>query len=93
VKAYSVDLKRKVVGAVLSGTPKVQVARAFGLGISAVKRYVSKAQRGESLPQEAPRQETQARRDRDEAPQAGPQRTTDGNPLTKGASSWRGRPG
>jgi hypothetical protein len=45
MKAYSVDLRRKVVDEVLSGTPKAQVARAFGLGISTVKRYVAKERR------------------------------------------------
>src|SRR5215212_3324932 len=49
MKAYSVDLRRKIVDAVLSGRPKAQVARGFGVGISTVKRYASKAQKGESL--------------------------------------------
>jgi transposase len=48
MKAYSVDLRRKIVDAVLSGRPKAQVAHSFGVGISTVKRYVSKAQKGES---------------------------------------------
>jgi len=35
--------------------PKAEAARTFGVGISSVKRYVSKAQRGESLePGKAP---------------------------------------
>lgn len=49
MKAYSVDLRRKIVKAVLSGRPKAQVARTFGVGISTVKRYTTKAQGGESL--------------------------------------------
>jgi|SRR5512132_32071 transposase len=49
MKAYSVDLRRKIVEAVSSGTPKVQVARAFGVGLSTVKRYASKSERGEGL--------------------------------------------
>ncbi len=54
MKAYSVDLRRKVVDAVLSGTPKAQVARAFGVGISTVKRYEDKEQRGEDLDPKRP---------------------------------------
>jgi transposase len=54
MKAYSVDLRRKVVDAVASGTPKAQVARAFGLGISTVKRYVAKERRGEDLDPKRP---------------------------------------
>ena len=51
MKAYSVDLRRKVVDAVScgAGAPKAQVARAFGVGISTVKRYVAKEPRGEDL--------------------------------------------
>ena len=55
MKAYSKDLRRKIVDAVERGMPKAQATRTFGVGISTVKRYVSKAQRGESLePGKAP---------------------------------------
>ena len=55
MKAYSKDLRKKVVNVVQRGTPKAEAARSFGVGISSVKRYVSKAQRGESLePGKAP---------------------------------------
>jgi transposase len=54
MKAYSVDLRRKVVDALASGTPKAHVARAFGLGISTVKRYVAKERRGEDLDPKRP---------------------------------------
>jgi transposase len=54
MKAYSVDLRQKIVDAVLSGSPKAQVARTFGVGISSVKRYASKAQHGESLAPKRP---------------------------------------
>jgi transposase len=64
MKAYSVDLRRKIVDAVLSGGPKGQVAHSFGVGISTVKRYVSKAQKGESL---APNRPPGKRRKLDEA--------------------------
>jgi transposase len=49
MKAYSVDLRRKIVEAVTAGTPKARVARSFGVGLSTVKRYVSRAERGEEL--------------------------------------------
>lgn len=55
MKAYSKDLREKVVDAIGRGMPKAEAARTFGVGISTVKRYASKAQRGESLePGKAP---------------------------------------
>jgi transposase len=55
MKAYSKDLREKIVDAIGRGMPKAQAARTFGVGISTVKRYVSKARRGESLePGKAP---------------------------------------
>jgi transposase len=49
MKPYSVDLRQKIVEALSSGTTKAQVARAFSLGLSTVKRYAGKAERGEGL--------------------------------------------
>ena len=44
------DLREKIVDAVLGrAMSKEEAARTFGVGISSVKRYVHKAQRGESL--------------------------------------------
>jgi transposase len=55
MKAYSKDLRQKIVDALKRGMPKAQAARTFGIGISTVKRYAAKAQRGESLqPGKAP---------------------------------------
>lgn len=55
MKAYSKDLRQKIVDAVRRGMSKAQAARAFGVGISTVKRYATKAQRGEPLePAKAP---------------------------------------
>ena len=55
MKAYSEDLRKKIVDAIERGMPKAQAARTFGVGISTVKRYATKAQRGESLePGKAP---------------------------------------
>jgi transposase len=50
MKAYSEDLRRKVVGAVEErGMGKSEAARTFGMSLSSVKRYVAKARRGDSL--------------------------------------------
>ena len=55
MKAYCKDLRRKIVDAIERGMPKAQAARTFGVGISTVKRYATKAQRGEYLePGKAP---------------------------------------
>ena len=49
MKAYSKDLRQKIVDAIERGMPKAQAARTFGVGISTVKRYATKAEKGESL--------------------------------------------
>ena len=55
MKAYSKDLRQKIVDGIERGMPKAEAARTFGVGISTVKRYASKAQRGEPLePAKAP---------------------------------------
>ena len=55
MKAYSKDLRRKIVDAIEQGMPKAQAARTFGVGISTVKRYATKAEKGEPLePSKAP---------------------------------------
>ncbi len=55
MKAYSKDLRQKIVDALGRGMSKAQAARTFGVGISTVKRYATKAQRGEPLePGKAP---------------------------------------
>ncbi len=55
MKAYSKDLRRKIVNALGRGMSKAEAARIFGVGISTVKRYATKAQRGEPLePGKAP---------------------------------------
>jgi transposase len=55
MKAYSKDLRRKIVKALGRGMSKAEAARIFGVGISTVKRYAAKAQRGEPLePGKAP---------------------------------------
>ena len=55
MKAYSEDLRKKIVDAIERGMPKAQAASTFGVGISTVKRYATKVRRGESLePGKAP---------------------------------------
>ena len=50
MKAYSEDLRRKVVGAVQRrGASKSEVARLFSISLSSVKRYTRLADRGEPL--------------------------------------------
>jgi transposase len=55
MNGYSEDLRRRVVSAVEGGMSKSQAARTFSVSLSSVKRYVNKAQRGESLaPKKSP---------------------------------------
>jgi transposase len=50
MKAYSEDLRQKVVEAVQQrGTSKSEAARLFGISLSSVKRYTRLASRGEPL--------------------------------------------
>jgi transposase len=50
MKAYSEDLRQKIVQAVeRRGTSKSEAARLFGISLSSVKRYTKLAGRGESL--------------------------------------------
>src|SRR6187200_1290799 len=50
MKAYTEDLRRKVVEALEErGMGNRQAARTFGMSLSSVKRYVAKARRGDSL--------------------------------------------
>ena len=55
MNGYSEDLREKIVSAVGGGIFKSQAARTFGVSISSVKRYVKKADHGESLaPKKSP---------------------------------------
>ena len=55
MNGYSEDLREKIVASVGLGIPKSQAARTFGVSLSSVKRYVKKADRGESLaPKKSP---------------------------------------
>jgi transposase len=55
MNGYSEDLRRKIVSAVERGISKSQVARTFDVSLSSIKRYVKKADHGESLaPKKSP---------------------------------------
>src|SRR5918995_1342840 len=55
MKAYSVDLREKIIAAVERGMSKAQDARTFGVGATSVKRYVKLAEEGKPLrPGKAP---------------------------------------
>ncbi len=56
MNGYSEDLREKIVAAVGRGiSKKSQAARTFGVSLSSVKRYVKKADHGESLaPKKSP---------------------------------------
>jgi transposase len=49
MRAYSEDLRKKIVTAIERGMPKAQAARLFDVSLSSVKRYAGSARRGESL--------------------------------------------
>jgi transposase len=55
MKAYSEDLRKKIVSAIERGMPKAQAARLFDVSLSSVKRYSRTAREGGSLePRKSP---------------------------------------
>jgi transposase len=55
MRAYSVDLRKKIVDAFRRRRAKAEVARIFGVGISSVKRYTKMAgEEGSPDPKKAP---------------------------------------
>jgi transposase len=67
MSGYSVDLRQRIVSAVESGMSKARAARTFSVSLSSVKRYVNKAEQGESLapkkrPGSAPKLDEKARK-------------------------------
>ncbi len=55
MKAYSLDLREKIVAAVGHGMSKAQAACTFGVGATSVKRYVELKEEGKPLtPSQAP---------------------------------------
>ena len=67
MSGYSEDFRRRVVSAVEGGMSKARAAHTFSVSLSSVKRYVGKAEQGESLapkkrPGCAPKLDEKARR-------------------------------
>lgn len=46
MKAYSLDLRERIVAAVEQGERTVKVAERFGVGLATVKRYINRAEEG-----------------------------------------------
>ena len=51
MKAYSEDLRHKILEAVERGMPKSEAARTFGVSRSSVKRYAAARHEGRTLAQ------------------------------------------
>ena len=49
MKAYSEDLRKKIVEALRRGTSKSEAARLFGVSLSSVKRYAKMLNEGRTL--------------------------------------------
>jgi transposase len=49
MKAYSEDLRWKIVQAVERGIDRSEVARTFGVSLSSIKRYIGVAREGKPL--------------------------------------------
>jgi transposase len=67
MNVYSLDLRKKIVEAKERGTPTAEVAKAFGVGASTVKRYTAASREGRSLapkkrPGSKPKMDERARR-------------------------------
>jgi transposase len=54
MKAYSEDLRKRIVEAVERGMGKSEVARTFGVSLSSIKRYVGMAHKVRSLTPKKP---------------------------------------
>ncbi|MHB1413738.1 MAG: IS630 transposase-related protein [Chloroflexota bacterium] len=50
MRAYSIDLRQRVVRAAQSGKPVSEVSRVFGVGVSTIRRYLAQAQQGDLAP-------------------------------------------
>jgi transposase len=55
MKAYSIDLRERIVHSVQAGRSQLETARIFGIGVSSVKRYLQQQrQRGTLAPKPIP---------------------------------------
>lgn len=56
MKAYSLDLRERIVQAVEAGQSKASVAERFGVGVASVKRYVKRHEQGQLAASKRPGQ-------------------------------------
>lgn len=54
MRAYSMDLRERIVRAVRAGKSKSETARVFGVGLATVKRYVVRDEQGELAARKSP---------------------------------------
>jgi transposase len=54
MKAYSMDLRERIVQAVLAGMPQAMAARVFGVGQATVERYLRRHRQGDLAPRQSP---------------------------------------
>lgn len=54
MKAYSMDLRERIVQTVEAGRPQAEVARTFGVGRATVERYVRRHRIGTLAPRPSP---------------------------------------
>lgn len=57
MRAYSLDLRERIVAAVEAGESKVNVAKRFRVGLATVKRYVKRANEGRLEAEKRPGQQ------------------------------------
>jgi transposase len=79
MRAYSEDLRKKIVTAIERGMPKAQAARLFDVSLSSVKRYSRTASKGGSL---EPRKSTGRPRKADEKVQLRLEKDVEERPST-----------
>lgn len=54
MRAYSIDLRQRVVRAAQAGKPMSEVARTFGVSVATIKRYLVQVERGDLSPKVIP---------------------------------------
>jgi transposase len=65
MRAYSEDLRKKIVAAIERGMSKAQAARTFDVSLSSVKRYARSVRQGGSLtPKKSPGTNPHSRREK-----------------------------
>ena len=90
MKAYSIDLRTKIVESVRKGVSKSETARRFGVNRSTVKRYLKRLAEGGSL---APKKRPGKHPKLDGHAMLLLKKTSKlvlGQPITRGASSFIG---